>query len=111
MVQRLHEVLHGIVCRILQQHPIQFRGMIPLFELTELGAHEGQFLARMSHHIGEERSLTGELHLIVAGHLIDEGCLAIYYLVMRDRQDKVLRERIEEREGKVIVITGTLERV
>ena len=65
----------------------------------------------MSHHVGHEYAHARELHIIVAGHFIDQRALAVYDLIMRDRQQEVLGERIEEGEGDGVVMIRSPQRI
>src|SRR5215204_3261432 len=46
----------------------------------------------------------GELLPIVTGHLVYQGALAVYYLVVREGQDEVLVEGVDEGERDLVVV-------
>ena len=47
----------------------------------------------------------------VARHLVDQRALAVHDLVVRQRQDEVLRERVDERERQLVVVVAAVDRV
>ena len=111
MVQVTDIVLHLLVARIFEQEPVKLTLFVPLGKLRELIAHEAELFARMRHHIAVEGAQIAELHIIFAGHLIDERILAVDDLIVRQRQNVILRIRIGHREGELIVAALAVERV
>ena len=105
------EVLELVVHRIFEQVPVELLLVIPLVKLTELRAHEAELLAGMRHDIGHERTQSGKFHIVVAGHLLEQGRLAVHHFVVGQREDEMLGESIHQREGKQVVIVGTVNRI
>ena len=106
-VRSLEEVVELTVLVILEQTPFELLVGVPLVKLTDFTAHEQQLLAGVRHHVSDKASHAHELHVIVAGHLVDQGALAVNDLVVGDRQHEVLGERVDhaERQGVVVVIS------
>ena len=99
------------VIRIIQHEPLEPCLEIPLSPLAELLSHKEQLLAGMREHIAQECAVGREFLLIVPGHLLDHRTFAVHDLVMRDRQDIVLGEAVEEREGQLVVIECAVQRI
>ena len=101
-----------LIVRIeLQNVPVKTCLEVPLLILRELLSHEHQLLARVSHHIAEECAHRIEAVFSRAAHLVKHRAFSVYYLVMRNGENKVLRERIIERECYKIVVIGTRKRI
>ena len=100
-----------MVALVVQQEPVQRAVVVPLDELSELAAHEQQLLARMPDDIAVERAQVGELLVVLAGHLVQHTALAVHHLVVAERQDKMLGEGVEHREGQLAVAAAAPERV
>ena len=77
--------------------PVQRGLKVPLVPLAELATHHGELLARMGHHIAVEGAHALELLFVLAGHLVEEGTLHMYHLVVAQRKDKVFRKSIHKR--------------
>ena len=106
LVHRPEEGLGLLVLGVLEQAPLQLFFVIPLVFLGKFRAHKLELLARVGHHIADKSPHLVGFHLVVAGHLIDEGTLSIDHLVVGDGQDEVLGKSVEEREGEGIVIAA-----
>src|SRR5215208_8349257 len=85
-----------------------FRDLPPL---AELGAHEQQLLAGMGPHEGIEGSERAKLPPLILGRSLEHGAFAVHYLVMADRQDEVLRVRVRQGEGHLMVVELTINRL
>ena len=96
---------------VIQQQPVQPFRVTPLYELGELVAHERQFLAGMGEHICIERSEVRELLVVVPGHLLYHGALAVDDLVVGDRKDIVLGIGVHHGEGELVVYSFAEERI
>ena len=79
--------------------------------MAELAAHEQQLLARLRPLISEEQAQVGELLPFVARHLADERALAVYDLVVRERQHVVFGEHVEAAEGELVVVEAAVNGV
>ena len=58
--------------RIVKEVPVEAFLMIPFVPLTELTAHEEEFLTRLCIHVTIEKSQIGEFLPVVSGHLSDQ---------------------------------------
>ena len=103
-VERTAPALHGFVHRVVEQQPVEPLLVVPLDELAEFRAHERELLARMRELIAVERAQCGKLLLIGAVHLVEHRLLAVYDLVVRKREDEVLREGVHHRERQLVVV-------
>ena len=97
--------------RILQDLPGNAARRIPLVVIANVATHEQQFLARMRIHEGEERAHIGELLPIVARHFRDQRPFAINHLVMRDRQDEVFAEGIDQAKCDLVLVVFAIKRI
>src|SRR5450631_1389340 len=95
-VQVAHPLLHAGVFRQSSDPPFEFALVGPFASLREFAAHEQEFLARMSPHVAIQRTQIGKHLPVVAGHLADQRAFAVDHFVMRERQDEVLVERINQ---------------
>ena len=111
LVERLGKFQQRFVIRIIEHEPFQFLFIIPLSALTELLPHKEQLLARMREHIAEECAVGGEFIALKTRHFLDHRALAVNNLIMRDRQDIVFGEAVEERECQLIVIECAVKRI
>ncbi len=91
--------------------PLQALVEVPLVPLAELAPHEEQLLARMAPHVGIQQPQVGELLPGVAGHLVEERPLAVHDLVVREREDEVLVEGVDQAEGQLVVVILAVHRV
>ncbi|MBG9885398.1 hypothetical protein ABE10_02110, partial [Bacillus toyonensis] len=62
-------------------------------------------------HVRQVGAHGGEPLVVVTGHLGEETAFAVHDLVVADRQDVVLAERIHEGEGHLALVVATVERV
>ena len=69
------------------------------------------FLPGMRVHEAVERAQRRGLLPVVAGHLAEHRALAVDDLVVRERQDEVLVERVEQRERQVPMIPAAVDRI
>src|SRR5690606_26041008 len=80
--------------------PIEALVVVPLAPLAELAAHEEQLLGGLEPLVGEKEAEVGELLPLVAGHAREEGALEVNDLVVRERDDVVLRVLVHAAEGE-----------
>ena len=110
---RLQFAVHVVV----EQVPVELALVVPLAELAELAAHEEEFLAGVGVHVGQHGADTGELLGVLLGvgrvarMLVDEGAFAVDDFIVRDGQDEVLGEGVEEGEGQTVVVVLPTETV
>ena len=98
---RQHLRMHRI---LLDQVPVQTVIKIPFNELPEFAAHKQQLFPRMCHPVAKEAPQAGKLLPVVTRHLTDERALTMHDLIMRQRQYKILGERIHKGEGQLILV-------
>src|SRR5262245_2330093 len=112
VVEVAHEPLEPAVVRTLgEQVPVEAPVVMPLAALPALAAHEKELLAGVRPHVRIERAQGGKLLPIVAGHLGEERPLAVHDLVVRERQHEVLRPRVHEAEGQLVVVILAVHRI
>ena len=88
------------------------RLIVPLFFLCEFLSHKEQFLSGMRHHIAQERPIRGELFFFgLTAHLLQHGAFSVDDLVMRNGENVVLRETVEERERQLVVVERPVDGV
>ena len=88
---------------IIKQKPVKLLGLIPLDELGEFRAHEGELLARMGDHVCHEGTVAVELAVVLTRHLVEERLLAVDHFVMGNRQDEVLAPGVVQGEDQFAV--------
>ena len=103
VIQVTHPVLDANVLGVLQQMPVEAFVVVPLAPLPELAAHEHELLAGVAVHVAVERAQVRAFLPDVARHLVEHRTLAVHDLVVRERQNEVFGERVEQREGQVVV--------
>src|SRR5262245_45107248 len=97
-VEIAHEPLDPGVRRLVEQMPWQADVVIPFAVLSEFRAHEHQLLARVAVHEGVVGTQVGEALPLIARHAAQDRALAVYDLVVRERQDEIFRERVMQSE-------------
>ena len=112
LVEVLGEFQHlGVHLVLLRQMPVKAGIPLPLNELAELAALEQKLLARMSHPVAKEGTEAGKLLPVVTRHLVDQGALAMHYLVMGQRQYEILAESIHHGEGNLVMMPLSVDRI
>ena len=96
---------------VLEQVPVERLVVIPFAALRELAAHEHQLLAGMAEHEAVIGAQIREALPFVAGHAAEDRALAVHDLVMRQRQDEVLREGVVQAEQDVAVMMLAVDRI
>ena len=96
---------------IAQQQPIEPLLVIPLDELRELVAHKIELFARVRHLIAIEYTQVCELAVIIARHFFNERALAVYDLVVAERQDEVFGIGVGHGERQRVVAALAPQRV
>src|SRR6202166_1056306 len=79
-----------------QQVPIQARIVIPLRPLAELITHEQELLAGMAEHEPVQEPQICECLPLIARHFTQHGTLPVDDLIVRERQDEILSEGINQ---------------
>ena len=90
------EVFELAVHRIFEQVPVELLLIVPLVELTEFRTHKAELLAGVRHDIRHKRTQTRKLHIVVAGHLLEHGSLAVHHFIVGERQYEMLREGVHQ---------------
>ncbi len=110
-VEVANEGLQALVRRVVEQPPGQRLGEVPFVRLAEFLAHEKELLAGMRPHEGVIGAGGRELLPFVAGNLADDRPFAVHHFVMRNRQDEILGEGVEQAEGQLVVAPAPVHRV
>ena len=96
---------------MVEQPPVELARLGPLRLLPDLDPHEDQLLAGVGPHEGEIGPQVGQLLPPVAGHLAQQGALAVDDLVVAEREHEVLGEGVGQAEGQVVVVPGPVDRL
>ena len=110
-VEIAHQRLNAGMPRAVEQVPVERMVMPPFVFLAELVAHEQQLLAGMTEHEAVIGAQIGEALPFVAGHAAEDRALAVHDLVMRERQDEVLGERVVQTEQDLAVMVLAVDRI
>src|SRR5271165_7008947 len=111
LVECLDIRLNFPVVVVIKERPVELPVMITLAPLADLPSHEEQLLAGMGVHIHVESSQVRELLPVVAWHLAEHGAFAMHHFIMREGQNEVLSESIEQRESQVVLVITAVDRV
>src|SRR5215510_14018219 len=95
----------------LEQMPVETRLVVPLPPLAKLSAHKEKFFAGLGIHIAQQESEVGVLLPIVPWHFAEECPLAIDNFIVRQGQDKIFVEGVEEAKSERIMVELTIERI
>ena len=94
---------------LAEEVPVEAGVEVPLAPLAELAPHEEQLLARVAPHVGVEEAEVRHLLPRVAGHLVEERPLPVYHLVVREGEEEVLVEGVDEAEGQLVVVVFAVD--
>ena len=83
----------------------------PFVLLAELAAHEQELLAGMAEHEAVIGAQIGEALPFVARHAAEHRALAVHDLVVRERQDEILGERVVQAEQDLAVMMLAVDRI
>ena len=97
--------------RVLKHIPIQLTFFAPLASLRELLPHEEELLARIGPHERKIGAQIGELLPVVARQFLDQRGLGMNHLVVAERQNIILIERVNQPERQVLMRLLGMERV
>src|ERR687891_1971380 len=95
----------------LEQVPVERAIVAPLLLLRKLAAHEEELLSGVGPHEPVQRTEVREPLPAVPGHLREERALAVHDLVVREREDEVLRERVHEAERELVMVEPAIHRI
>ncbi len=65
----------------------------------------------MHHHVADQQAIVRELAPLVARHLVQQRAFSVHDLVMRERQDEMLREGVYERERDQMMVMAPVDRI
>lgn len=88
-IQIGYQTLNSRVRFPLKQFPMELGVMIPFMPLRQFSSHEEHLLARMSPHVGEQKSQISEFLPEITWHLSDERSFSVYDFVVREWQLKI----------------------
>src|SRR6266545_695395 len=97
--------------RLLEKMPVERMIMAPFVFLAELAAHEQELLAGMAEHEAVISAQIGKALPLIARHAAENRTLAVHDLVMGERQDEVLEERVMQTEKDLAVVMLAVDRV
>src|SRR4051794_41263892 len=99
------------MARLFQQVPVERVVMAPFLFLTELIAHEEQFLAGVPEHEAVIGTHVGESLPVVPGHSAKDRTLAVHNFVMRERKDEVFEERVVQPKQNLTMAMAPIDRI
>ena len=94
----------GVHLILFREMPIKAVIPLPLNKLTKFTALEQQLLAWMSHPITKEATEARKFLPIITWHFVNQGALAMNYLIMGKRQHKILTKGIHHGEGNLVMM-------
>ena len=111
LVQTRDQCSHPSVIGAIVEPPIKRIAFVPLLLLGEFLSHEEELLAGVRPLIGIECAQARHLLPMIAWHLRDKRALAVNNLIMRQGQDIVLGEGVDQREGELTVVPPAIDRI
>ncbi len=108
-VQITDQALQTLVRLVIEQMPIQTLVFLPFLPLADFRTHEQQFLAGMAKHESQKSAQVGEFLPKIAGHLVQQGALAVHHLVMAQDQDEILMKSIEQSKSDHVVVIFAID--
>ena len=106
-----HECLNALVVITIKQIPPDASVVTPLVPLRDFTTHKEQLLAGVSPHETEVCPKVGELLPCVARHLPDQRSFAVDNFVVGQWKNKILRKRVQQAEGNLVVVPATVDRI
>src|SRR6266566_85778 len=103
--------LHARMPGVLEKMPVKRMIVAPFALLAELAAHEQELLAGMAEHEAIIGAQIGKALPFVARHAAENRTLAVHDLVMGERQDEVLEERVVQTEKDLAVMMLAVDRI
>jgi hypothetical protein len=95
----------------LESTPVDATLTVPFAPLAELAAGEDELASRVRPHPTEQRAQAREALPLVARHLRQQGSLAVHDFVVTDREDEILRERVQQTEREIAVMPTAMDRI
>ena len=105
MIEHPYELPDASVSLVVQEHPVQLLFLVPLRELGDLCAHEGQLFSRMRVHVNQKTLKPLELVLVFSRHLVQKRLFPVDHLIVRDRKYVVFTICIGYGESQLVVDT------
>src|SRR5262249_40542964 len=102
---------HGRMLGAREKMPIKRMIMAPFVLLAELAAHEQERLAGVTEHEAVISAQIGKALPFIARHAPENRTLAVHNLVMGERQDEVLEERVVQAEKDLAVMMLAVDRI
>ena len=96
---------------VAQQGPVEVGVVIPLGPLAEFAPHKEELFAGHCVLVAVQHPQVGELLPVIAGHLREESPFAVHDFIVRQRQNKVLREGVHHAEREFILVERAVEQV
>ena len=97
--------------RVLGDRPVELAVVVPLVPHPEIAAHEQELLARQRPLVAVQQAQVGVLLPRIARQLGQHRALAVDDLVVRQRQDEVLGERVERAKRQLVVVPPAVDRI
>src|SRR5207247_10420571 len=95
----------------LKKVPIETLRKIPFFPLSKFSSHKKEFFSGVPPHISKEGTQICKTLPEITWHLVNQGTLYMYDLIMRKWQNKVLGIGIHQRECNIIVMISSMDRI
>src|ERR1700722_20923986 len=100
---------------MFEEIPLEAGIVVPLRPLAEFVAHEQQLLSWVAEHETVEKEQVCEFRTVVARNLANNGAFAVDDFVMREGQNKIFSEGVDQAEGDfvvmVVAVNGILRHV
>src|ERR1700722_3170616 len=96
---------------MFEEIPLEAGIVVPLRPLAEFVAHEQQLLSWVAEHETVEKAQVCEFLPVVARHLANHGAFAIDDFVMREGQNKIFSEGVDQAEGDFVLMVGAKHRI
>src|SRR5437868_12990815 len=91
--------------------PIKAARFGPFVALAEFLAHEEEFFAWMGVLISVQEAEIGKLLPRIAGHFVEQGIFAVHDFVVREGQNEIFAERVDERKSNFVVFVLAVDRI
>src|SRR5208283_4869825 len=102
--------LQFLVRLILKQVPVKPIVKIPFIPLSEFGAHNQKLFTGMTVHIAVQHPQVGKFLPHVSRHFIEQGPLAVHYLIVGKRKNKIFAESVYHTEGETVHVVFSMDR-
>ena len=96
---------------VIEQKPVELFFLLPLDKLPELLTHEQKLFSGVRIHVPQKDLHAREFFFICSGHLVYQRALAVHDLIVRNRQNEILRKSVKKRKRYQIVIVFSRQTV